>query len=82
MRPVEAVAWAEAFEVEVKDLPATLNHEVARVDGVRTELGKLVREFEDAPDDEIRRGVFRAYSALGAAQSRVMAVAADARRSA
>jgi hypothetical protein len=82
MRPVEAVAWADAFDVDVEDLPAVLTHEVARVDGVRTELGKLVREFGNAPDDEVRRGVYRAYSALGAAQSRVMSVAADARRSA
>lgn len=82
MRPVEAVAWADAFEVDVKDLPAVLTQEVARVDGVRTELGKLVREFGNAPDDEVRRGVYRAYSALGAAQSRVMSIAADARRSA
>lgn len=82
MRPVEAVAWADAFDVDVRDLPAILTHEVARVDGVRTELGKLVREFGNAPDDEVRRGVYRAYSALGAAQSRVMAVASDARRSA
>jgi hypothetical protein len=82
MRPVEAVAWADAFDVDVEDLPAVLTHEVARVDGVRTELGKLVREFGNAPDDEVRRGVYRAYSALGAAQSRVMSIAADARRSA
>lgn len=82
MRPVEAVAWADAFDVDVKDLPAVLTHEVARVDGVRTELGKLVREFGNAPDDEVRRGVYRAYSALGAAQSRVMSIAADAHRSA
>lgn len=82
MRPVEAVAWADAFDVDVKDLPSVLTLEVARVDGVRNELAQLVREFVNAPDDEIRRGVYRAYSALGAAQSRVMAVASDARRSA
>jgi hypothetical protein len=82
MRPVEAVAWADAFDVDVKELPAVLNHEVARVDGVRTELAKLVREFAGAPDDEVRRGMFRAYSSLGAAESRVMAAAAAARRSA
>jgi hypothetical protein len=76
------VAWADAFDVEVKDLPGVLTQEVARVDGVRAELAKLVREFGNAPDDEVRRGVYRAYSALGAAQSRVMSVAADARRSA
>jgi hypothetical protein len=45
MRPVEAVAWADAFDVDVKDLPAVLNHEVARVDGVRTELAKLAWSF-------------------------------------
>ena len=39
MRPVEAVAWAKAFDVEVEDLPAVLSHEVARLDGVRTDLG-------------------------------------------
>jgi hypothetical protein len=82
MRPVEAVAWADAFDVEVNDLPSVLTHEVARVEGVRTELARLVREFSNVPDDEIGRGLYRAYSALSAAQSRVMAVAADARRSA
>ena len=64
MRPVEAVAWADAFDVDVKDLPSVLTHEVARVDGVRNELAQLVREFLNSPDDEIRRGVYRAYSAL------------------
>jgi hypothetical protein len=82
MRPIEAVRWADAFDVDVRDLPSVLTHEVARVDGVRTELAKLVREFAGAPDEEVRRGVFRAYSSLGAAQSRVMAAAADARRTA
>lgn len=82
MRPVEAVAWAKAFDVEVEDLPAVLSHEVSRLDGVRTDLGQLVRDLGHAPDEEIQLGVFRAYSALGAAQSRMMAVAADARRSA
>ena len=57
MRPVEAVAWADAFDVDVKDLPSVLTHEVARVDGVRDELAQLVREFLNSPDDEIRRGV-------------------------
>jgi hypothetical protein len=70
MRPVEAVAWADAFDVDVRDLPSVLTHEAARVDGVRTELAKLVRELAGAPDDEVRRGVYRAYSSLGAAQSR------------
>ena len=82
MRPVEAVAWADAFDVDVRDLPSVLTHEAARVDGVRTELAKLVREFSGAPDDEVRRGMCRAYCCLGAAESRVMAAAADARRSA
>jgi hypothetical protein len=82
MRPVEAVAWADAFDVDVRDLPSVLTHEAARVDGVRTELAKLVREFSGAPDEEVRRGMYRAYSTLGAAESRVMAAAADARRSA
>jgi hypothetical protein len=82
MRPVEAVAWADAFDVDVDDLPWVLTHEAARVDGIRTELAKLVREFSGAPDDEVRRGIYRAYSCLGAAESLVMAAAADARRSA
>jgi hypothetical protein len=59
-----------------------LTHEVARLDGVRNELAKLVRELVNAPDEEVHRGVYRAYSALGAAQSRVMDAAADARRTA
>ena len=82
MRPVEAVAWADAFDVEVKDLPAVLRHEVSRVDGVRNELNMLLRELADTPDEELRRGVYRSCSALSAAQARLMAVESDARRSA
>jgi hypothetical protein len=82
MRPVEAVEWAKAFDVEVTDLPAVLRVEVARVDGVRNELTTVYRELADGPDQDIRTGLWRSLSALGAAQARLMDVAADARRSA
>jgi hypothetical protein len=82
MRPVEAVAWADAFEVDVQDLPWVLRHEVSRVDWVRNELTRLLRELRGIPDEEVRRGVYRSCSALSAAQARLMAVEADTRRSA
>lgn len=82
MRPVEAVEWATALDVEVKDLPAVLRVEVARVDGVRTELTTVCRELADGPDPDLRAGLTRSLSALNAAQSRLMDVAADARRTA
>ena len=49
MRPVEAVQWADAFDVEVKDLPAVLTLEVSRVDGLPHEMAKLDRELVNAP---------------------------------
>lgn len=82
MRPVDAIEWAKAFDVEVKDLPAVLRVEVARVEGVRQELTNVYRELADGPDPDIRTGLWRSLSALGAAESRLMDVASDARRSA
>ena len=82
MRSREAVEWAKAFDVDVRDLPAVLRLEVARVDGVRLELANVYRELADGPDSDIRAGLVRSLSALGAAQSRLMHVAADSRRSA
>lgn len=82
MRQLEVEAWAKAFEVEVIDLPAVLGLEVARVDGVRNELTSLYRELGEVPDGDLRAGLWRSLSALGAAQNRLMHVASDVRRSA
>lgn len=82
MRPVEAVQWADALEVEVRDLPSVLGLEVSRMDGLRHEMAKLHQELADAPQQDFRATLWRAVSAWSAAQGQLMAVAADARRTA
>ena len=82
MRPVEAVEWAKAFDVEVKDLPATLGSQVRRLNGIRDDLAKAYTDLVESPDHAIGEGVWRSLSALNASQSLLMYVAADARRSA
>ncbi|KQZ90259.1 hypothetical protein ASD62_14125 [Phycicoccus sp. Root563] len=82
MRPVEAVQWADALDVDVKDVPAVLGLEVSRMDGLRHEMAKLHQELADAPQQDFRATLWRSMSAWSAAQGQLMAIAADARRTA
>ncbi|WP_156400002.1 hypothetical protein [Phycicoccus sp. Soil748] len=82
MRPVEAVQWADALDVDVRDVPAVLGLEVSRMDGMRHEMAKVQQELAEAPNRDIAVGIWRAVSAWSAAQGQLMAIAADARRTA
>lgn len=82
MRPVDALQWADALDVDVKDVPSVLGLEVSRMDGVRHEMAKLHQELGDAPEQDFRATLWRSLSAWSAAQGQLMAIAADARRTA
>ena len=81
MRPVEAVQWADALEVDVKDLPAVLGLEVSRMDGLGTRWPSCTRSWR-RPAAGLPGDAVAVDSAWSAAQGQLMAVAADARRTA
>jgi hypothetical protein len=82
MRIQEALAWGDSLGVEPADLPGALRSELRRLEDLRAELIAAHRRLGEVPDAEVSRSLWRATSALGAAEARVHDAAVAVRRSA
>lgn len=82
MRLQEALAWGDSLGVDPADLPNALTGELRRLEDLSGELVAAHRRLGDVPDAEVSRSLWRAASALGAAEARVHDAAVAVRRSA
>ena len=82
MRPTDAVAWSEAMDCDVRDVPFVLVSQLRRLEDIRTDLLGAYKSLAEAPDQDLTQSLWRSVSALGAAAARVHDAAASAQRTA